>query len=278
MAQVAIDYSRILFDNTGKPYWNRMDGSKVYLPPLVAAQSHDPRAKQWAQSMGVAVDPGGQVTSNNSAPGGSYFKDRGHWNAETGQWDQDTNWENIITTSLAGIPLAAGGAAVANSIAGGGGAAAQTGAGGTLASSTIPNAHLAVPTTAGMGSQGASAGLGMLGLNGAGSALANGAASGGGGVLGKLKDFFTNPQGIAGLGGIIGALASGAGGSGGAGTGSGGGSDLEELKRINQITEARMRRVDPLHQAVTQLAFGRLPINSRAGVTAPVPTPLPEPR
>jgi hypothetical protein len=97
-------------------------------------------------------------------------------------------------------------------------------------------------------------------------------------VLGKLKDFFTNPQGIAGLGGIIGALASGAGGSGGAGTGSGGGSDLEELKRINQITEARMRRVDPLHQAVTQLAFGRLPINSRAGVTAPVPTPLPEPR
>jgi hypothetical protein len=275
MAQVAIDYSRILFDATGKPYWARMDGSKVYLPPLVAAQSQDPRAKQWAQGMGVAVDPGGQVTANDSAPGGSYFRERGHWDSGEGEWDQNTNWENIIGTSLAAIPIAAGSAAVLGG-GGGGSAASQAGAGGTLPSSTIPNAHLAVPTTAGMGSQGASAGLGMLGLNGAGSAIANGAASGGGGVLGKLKSLFTNPEGLAGLGGIIGALASG-GAGGGAGSGTGG-ADLEELKRINQITEARMRRVDPLHQAVTQLAWGRLPTNSRSGVTAPVPSPLPEPR
>ena len=43
----------------------------------------------------------------------------------------------------------------------------------------------------------------------------------------------------------------------------------DELKRIQAITENRLRRTDPLHQAVTQLAFSRLPMNSRQGLSIP---------
>lgn len=264
MAQAPIDYSKILFDATGKPYWLRGDGAKVFLPPLAAMQSNDPRAQAWAKSMGVYRDEAGTIT-NQSAPGANFAQERGHWNDETGQWDQNTDWTNIIGTSLAALPIGAGAA----SAFGGGGAPAaagsQSGAGGTLASSTIPNAHLAVPTTAGMVSQGVSQTVplgGMLpGVNGGGAS--------GGGALDSLKNFFTNPADLAGLAGVIAGLAGGNGGGGG---------ESEEAKRLHQITEARMRRVDPLHQAVTQLAWGRLPINSRNGIAAPVPSPLPESR
>ena len=57
------------------------------------------------------------------------------------------------------------------------------------------------------------------------------------------------------------------------GLGNGGGSNNAELDRIQQITEARMRRADPLHQAITSLAMSRLP----TAFQRPVPdVPLPE--
>jgi hypothetical protein len=58
--------------------------------------------------------------------------------------------------------------------------------------------------------------------------------------------------------------------------GNGGGQDdAEELRRIQAITEAQMRRADPLHQVAVNLAFGRMPTNYRQGVTMN-PVRLPE--
>lgn len=149
---------------------------------------------------------------------------------------------------------------------GGGGGGSFGGGGSELPSRRVPGPlHETVPNTGGMGSQGVSGGVppGGFAPNGG----TNGdSVPGGAGALGELRKLFTDPSNLAGLASIIAALASG----------NGGGADSEEARRIQQITEARMRRVDPLHQAVTQLAWGRLPINARAGVTAPQPLPLPE--
>jgi hypothetical protein len=43
----------------------------------------------------------------------------------------------------------------------------------------------------------------------------------------------------------------------------------EQARRMQALTEARMRRVDPLHEAITQLAFSRLPVSSRQGFSLP---------
>lgn len=77
------------------------------------------------------------------------------------------------------------------------------------------------------------------------------------------------------LGPLIAALMSGGGGSGSEGL------DLPFLERAyedaraqNAMQQARYRRVDPLHEAVTQLAFSRLPTASRQGIEMPrVPLP-----
>lgn len=99
--------------------------------------------------------------------------------------------------------------------------------------------------------------------------LPSGGAGASSGLTGALKNWFTDPGNLVGLGSLIAALASGNGGGGS-------GAESEEARRMQQITEQRMRRVDPLHQAVTQLAWGRLPINARQGVSPPQPRPLPE--
>jgi hypothetical protein len=100
---------------------------------------------------------------------------------------------------------------------------------------------------------------------GAGAAGAAGAA-GSGGLSGALKGIFTNPSNLMDLGAVIAALAGGARG--------GNNQANADAQRLNQITEQRMRRVDPLHQAVTQLAWGRLPMNARQGIAAPTYQPL----
>lgn len=99
---------------------------------------------------------------------------------------------------------------------------------------------------------------------GAGAASAGAAGAAGSAAVGGLRGLLTDPNTYAGLAGVIAAL-SGGGGNGQA---------SEEARRLNQITEQRMRRVDPLHQAVTQLAWNRLPMNARSGITPPTYNPL----
>lgn len=255
---VAIDYSQILFDGSGKPYWRRQDGSKVYLPPLVAMQSNDPRAVEWARSMGVYRDEAGQVT-NQSAPGSSLFKERGHWDQDTGGWKQDTNWNNIASIgvgAMMGAPYLAGafggGAASPAAAASQGSAAAN----GTLASSSIPGLHTAVPGA--IASQGASATVPIA------QRLLGG---GGGGVLDALKGFgsdalkrFASPEGALNLAGLFSALA-------------GKPQDMSKDPQVKaqmdlmldrqRMENERYKRVDPMHEAVTRLAYSRLPIAAR---------------
>jgi hypothetical protein len=256
MAQAAINYSTIYFDNVGKPYWMRADGTKVYLAPLVAAQSQDPRAKQWAQSMGVVVDPDGRVAQNDSAPGGSYFKERGHWNAETGQWDQDTDWENIIGTSLAALPLAAGGAAAL----GGGStpAAAGSSSQAPLASSTIPNAHLAVPTTAGMVSQGVSQTVPSVPRFGNG----GGTPPGGGSFLDRITDFATDPSKLAGLAALIPGLATAFGGGGGNSASED--ALLDEAREGMALQRGRIQQTQPVFDTLVRMSYGNSPTRHRS--------------
>lgn len=269
MPPVAIDYSRILFDGQGRPYWLKADGSKVFLPPLAAMQSSDPRAVEWARRMGVSVDDKGTIT-NQAAPGASFLRERGHWNAETGQFDQDINLNNIVSTAV-GAGLGLGGLNMIGAVGGaaGGGAAQSAAPGAVLPSSTNPLVTSSIlggagPMTTAMGSQGASQGIGSgisAAANGAANAFANGAGNAGGGI----GDFFTDPSNLAGLGGLIASLV--------------GGNNRQpevdpNLQRQHAMTAERMRRVDPLHQAVTQLAWGRLPISARNGVAPPQMRPL----
>lgn len=178
---------------------------------------------------------------------------------------------------LAGIgPLSGlGGAASGAGAAGAGGAAA----GGVLPSASIAGLHTAVPAT--IASQGISSALGTIAPTVAGGAGAAGAARGAGSALagaGKsVLDNLTSAEGIASLAAMIPALA--AGGSGGGGDVGGVNQDFlnrayEDAKRTNAMQDARFRRVDPLHEAVAQLAFSRLPDSARQGITLPrVPLP-----
>jgi hypothetical protein len=168
-------------------------------------------------------------------------------------------------------PLIAGGAALTAGLinpallglGGAGGASGAAGGAAAGAGSAIPSwmIHSAAPAIT---SQGISRTIG-------------GAAGGGlGGILGKigggLGKFFGSKEGIGSLASIIPALmAMKGGGPFGGGDGPNRGMDLAEnayadAQRINAMKEARFRRVDPLHEAVTHLAFNRLPVSSREGI------------
>lgn len=151
-----IDWSQPLqFDASGKPFLITASGKRSYLPPATAAQMSDPRAQQWAASMGevLARDASGTVTglASNAAPDASFTKSRGEWNPTTGQFDQSINQGGlggliegsaavaaplIIGPALAN--LAAGGvtSAATGSASGGGGSAAGAGGAAVLPSTS----------------------------------------------------------------------------------------------------------------------------------------------
>lgn len=135
---------------------------------------------------------------------------------------------------------------------GGGGSAGGT-------SSIIPGTG--IPTVAGTGAgvtapTAVAAGAGAAGAGAAGAGAASATKS----IVDRIKASLTDPSAYASLAPLIAGLATRGGGSGAAGAG------MDELRRIQAITEARMRRVDPLHQVATQLAFQRAPIRARQGI------------
>lgn len=128
----------------------------------------------------------------------------------------------------------------------------------------------AIPGIGGVGAGGSGAAAGVAGVEGAINSAQGGAA--GGGLLGWLK----NPKNLVNLAPIVASLAANRGGPGN----SGGVDDgflrqaYDDAQRVNALKETRFRRVDPLHQAVTQLAFNRMPDSSRQGLnlnTLPLP-------
>lgn len=136
------------------------------------------------------------------------------------------------------------------------GAGAAGGASGAT-SSIIPGTG--IPTVAGTG-VGVTAPPAAAAVGGAATATGAGTSVATKSIVDRIKASLTDPSSYASLAPLIASLAMGSGG----GNGSGGGSD--ELRRIQAITEARMRRVDPLHQVATQLAYSRAPIASRNGI------------
>lgn len=147
---------------------------------------------------------------------------------------------------------------------------ASAGGAGAAAGTSAPLGGLTPAMTASapaIASQGVSASVGAGAGAGAGT-LANVGKN----LLGNL----TSANGIASLAPLIASLAASGGGGGNGGTNN---EFLQgayaDAKRQNAMHEARYRRVDPLHQAVSQLAFSRMPISSRQGITMNQ-VPLPE--
>lgn len=272
-ADYILDWSHVYFDpaRSGAPYVMTQSGKRSYLPPIVAGQLHDnPQAQAWARTQGVSADnPSGNVPHN------TFVHQNNGWNADTGQYDQSLNQGGLMGLIEGGTavaaPFALGAlmpAAPVSSALGGTGLAAD----GTLAS-TLPAAAQSaamggqVIPAAGIGAGASAADIaagassGSIGAGGA-AGLANTLAHGGGAANG-LTDALTGNTGT--LAALLTSLLHPGGGSTG--------QDDAQLKRIQAITEARMRRADPLHQMVVQLAASRMPTN----VQRPVPdVPLPQ--
>jgi hypothetical protein len=247
------------FDEQGRPYViYKMDGpgykagDRRYISPAEVHPSNawgqDPRLLAWAQQMQA------------SKPGQSFLRNRPHWDSDEGEWDRGINWTNILSAAVGGGIGA--GALNAAGIIGGAGGGGAAGSGGPLASSSVPvSASMHGPATAAMGSAGASAGVP---LGAVAPAAAGAGAAAGGSALKKVLDALSAAAPVA-LPLAAGALTPG-GGGGNSGTG--------DLNRIAQITEARMRRADPLHQAAVQLAFAGMPTYGKQGINLPqVPLP-----
>lgn len=179
-------------------------------------------------------------------------------NPNADHWYSDPRVIGPLAVGAAGaLPAFFGGAAA--------GPAAATSGSGTLAS----NGLSIVPPAAG--------GAGTAAIP-SGAAVATGATTAGGitgttaagtSALEALRRTFTSPHGVASLAALIPSLIATANGGG-----SNSGTTNEELRRIQGITEARMRRADPLHQVAVQLAYDRAPISARRN-TALQTVPLP---
>lgn len=161
----------------------------------------------------------------------------------------------------AAVPTSVAMKATPAAIASQGASASVAGAGGLIPSASVPIGS-AMSGPAAIGSQGASNGVGAATTAGTIANTTSAATS----ALQKLRDRLTSPESIAALASLIPAIVASR-------SGSGGGSS-PDVQRINAITEARMRRADPLHEVATQLAFSRAPIAARDGISLPrVPLP-----
>lgn len=182
-------------------------------------------------------------------------------------YDPNQNvWRDIAIT---GAAMGAGAYALgsmlpAGAAPSGAGASASQAAGGLLPQ-TAPGAASAALTgvTPGLG-------LGNTGnLNGAvgsiGPQVVDALSRGGGGsILDKVKTALSGQDGGAGLASLASIIAGLAGGNG---TMSGNSATDERLNALLDSAQRRTDRTDPLHQAVTQLAFSRLPVSSRNGIS-----------
>ncbi len=170
MAYDAPDYSVVLWDASGKPYWKLASGKKSYIPPIVAMQERDdPKLLAWAKSQGFSIgtNPDGTTAIKTNAPGGGLIHNRGTWNSQTGKYDQGINWGNIAALGIGAAiaaPFVVG--AVAGGAAGGGAAGGvgvgETGATVGLASGAGLPGAVAAPTVASLGAGAGGAGIGTL--------------------------------------------------------------------------------------------------------------------
>jgi hypothetical protein len=274
MADQIVDYT-VRMDAQGKPYWTTQSGQPRYLSPAQAAQSGNPQAVQWAASQGEVYtrDATGRITNiQTAAPRNTFAHQNNGWNPQTGQWDIGLNQGGLMGLIEGGAAVA-GPAVIGPLLTGsptvfaglGGSAAAGNSAplGGLAADGTLPSAVTPAMQQAAMNGSMIPATSAAPSLT-AGVPTFGGSAAGGAGAsfASKLLGGLTNNPGH--LAGVITSLVGGSGG---------GTSATDQQRRIMAITEARMRRADPLHQMVVNLAASRMPTNMQL----PVPQiPLPE--
>ena len=111
---MALNYTVVLWDSAGKPYWSGDAGERSYIPPAIAVQdTKNPRLVAWGQAQG-------------RRPGQSLLKNAGTWNPNTGKWDRGINWTNLASIA-AGSGIAAGAATVGAATASAPAAAAGAG-------------------------------------------------------------------------------------------------------------------------------------------------------
>jgi hypothetical protein len=260
-----LNYHDIRFDESGRPYYTTQSGQRSYLPPAIAGQSGNPRAVQWAESQGYRLtrDASGAATGvqDSSVPTGGFTRSRGEWNPQSGQYDQGLNMSGLGGAILGGAtvaPMALGALGVGPlaTAAGGSGASGSGAVGGTELGGWLPSQSMGASMSA----------TPMYPTVGAGTAAGGvGATAGASGGLSGVLKALTGSQNLPSLIGLGTSLMGGMGGGGTNGS--------AEADRIKAITEARMRRADPLHQMAVNLAASRMPTNMQL----PVPNvPLPE--
>lgn len=178
-----VDNQHVYWDEQGRPYNKKVGGGKMYIAPLSASSSEDPKMREWAAKMGVKVDysdptnhPGGTVL-DSGRPGGGMFHESGTWNGNEGQWDQGLDWGNILTMVVAGV-LTAGAASALM----GGGAAAEAATSTALATGSSEAGMAAATAAGGVGAGEAGA---VTGLAGSGLSGGVGAATGAGVGIGE---------------------------------------------------------------------------------------------
>ena len=240
----------IQYDAQGRPFFwvnGTVGGAKRYVSPVAM---------------------GGEAPEDTTG----IFRKRPQWNQDKGEFETPIDWGNILNVGV-GSALTAGAANAFMAPAAGATSATSGAAGGLLPNAWQVPAN--IPWYA--GGAGMTGPLGAIVPTTAASVLGGteAATSGGGGVLSKILKGLIDPKTLTALGMTAGIpLAMKAFGGGGD---EGGGNEFftPEMKRYQAMSEARFRRTDPLHEAVSQLAFQRMPIQSRAGLNLPR-VPLPE--
>lgn len=144
------------------------------------------------------------------------------------------------------------------------GGAASAGSAGTAAhaptaAGVLPGGAIPGWSEAMAGYAGPTAASAPLGSLGAGSAAGAGAAFGSAGtsIASRFKDWVTDPKNMIGLATMIPALVA---------QNKAGSMTAQEQALLDEALK-RTQRTDPLHQAVTQLAFSRLPDSARQGIS-----------
>lgn len=269
----------VQYDERGQPFWWYEDGGRYFISPLAASSMrHEPKAVAWARSQGVHDNPDGTLT-NNATPGPSLFKERGAWDADSGDMNQGVNWTNIASMGVGGLiaaPFVAG--AVGGGAAGGGAGAAGGGAGtsastagglGLASGGALPlgtGLTAAQMTTPAFGSL-----LGATGAAGAGVPVAAATTAATPSVLQRLKGLV--PDSI----GDVAKLATGAAALIPQFTGAGnsnafGNAEIEdEVKRALALQRGRVEQAQPVYDALVNMAYGMTPTRYRGAQPAGYP-------
>lgn len=214
------------------PYMATATGGKKYWP----LDQFDPKTGQF-----LGANPNSQLGT-----GSSFAKNGKEWNQDTGQYDNATNWGNLIGAGTAGT---IGGFGVAGLLGAGGGAASTLGpsTGANMAATdaawgSVP-AGIAAPleSVAGPGLGAAAGGIGgATGVSSGVSKLLQALVGGGGAIAGKL-------------------LADNAASS----------AVPPQLSQLLDMGVQRAQYQNPLFQAMTSGAYQMLPDFAKTGITPP---------